>query len=363
LSPGRNAAEGNGIISFISPFTDAASKQPSWHEMTFTMGLALDSAQHGGVTDYRVMLSRDPIISKNNHYRSSGNTNNETWAWTRREYEVSAFDKTRILSEEKNFTGFYDKTQGQPPYNYILFSFDLSKVNLPQQYRSVFYITDLYVKQHALCRLVDTTNWDIIPPPEFTMTTNPNPVELRPGEERDIQLLIKGNTHLPTEALISQYGENSKNNKNNNNTWNIQSGGLNTSIALNRISIPDSGTGTLNLHVKALNNAEPISHVLPIMADISFPTTITNRGGESFTNSKSETQKVTSNLTLVVLPAYTTEERFGSFVNSWITPVTGVWTFLAGVAAVLTPLIIRVYNKRKGKSTNKNNADSNSKGM
>ena len=286
VASGRNATERNGIVSFISPFTDAPSRQPSWHEMTFTMGLAIDSAQHAGVTDYRVMLSRDPIISKINHYSSS---NNKTWAWTRRVYEISAFDKTRVLSEEKNFTGFYDKTQGQPPYNYILFSFDLSKVNFPQQYRTVFYITDLYAKQHALCRMIDTTNWDIIPPPQFTITTKPNSLELRPGEERDIELLIKGNTHLPTEALISQYGENNK------NKWNIQSEGLNTSIPLNKISIPDFGTGTLNLHVKALNNAKPVSHVIPLVANISFPTTITNRGGESFTNSRSETQKVTSN--------------------------------------------------------------------
>jgi hypothetical protein len=296
------------------------------------------------------MLSRDPIVSKYNHYSNSSINNNTIWAWTKRVYEVSAFDKTRILTEEKNFTGFYDRTQGQPPYNYILFSFDLSKVNFPQQYRAVFYITDLYIKQHVLCRLVDTTNWDLIPPPEFTMTAKPNPVELRPGEDRDIQLLIKGNVHLPTEALISQYGENNKTSKNN---WNIQSGGLNTSTSLNKISIPESGTGTLNLHVKVLDDAKPQSHVLPIVANISFPTTIKNRGGESFTNSKSEIQQVRSNETVVVLPAYTIEQRFDSFVKSWITPITGVWTFLAGVAAVLTPLIIKLYNKRRGKRTNK----------
>jgi hypothetical protein len=37
-------------------------------------------------------------------------------------------------------------------------------------------------------------------------------------------------------------------------------------------------------------------------------------------------------------------------VKTWITPVTGIWTFLAGVATVLTPFVIRLYNKKARKS-------------
>jgi len=54
-----------------------------------------------------------------------------------------------------------------------------------------------------------------------------------------------------------------------------------------------------------------------------------------------------SNFTLTILPPYTIEERFNTFVNTWITPITGVWTFLAGVAAVLAPVILRIYKNKK----------------
>jgi hypothetical protein len=84
-----------------------------------------------------------------------------------------------------------------------------------------------------------------------------------------------------------------------------------------------------------------MSHTLPISANISFPTTIKNRFGEVFNISKSESLLQLSNLTLTVLPPYTLQEQLSNFVNLWITPLSGFWTFLAGVAAVITPFIIR----------------------
>jgi hypothetical protein len=128
--------EGNSrTVIFRSPFEDEGLDRPSWHETAFTMALAIDSVQHAGVTDYRVMLSRNPTNSSynsnNNNNSITSNTNNNqnsTWAWTRQVTEVSAYDKSRVLEEEKNYAGFYDKNKP-----YILSSFDLEKVNFPQQ--------------------------------------------------------------------------------------------------------------------------------------------------------------------------------------------------------------------------------------
>ena len=55
-----------------------------------------------------------------------------------------------------------------------------------------------------------------------------------------------------------------------------------------------------------------------------------------------------SNLTLTVLPPYTPGELVNNFVNTWITPISGMWSFFAGVAAVLTPAIIKFYRKKNG---------------
>ena len=162
-------------LLFISPPTDTLfpyNQYPSWHEITFGMAIAIDSIQHPGVTDYRIMYNRTNV--------------NGIWTWTRQVAEVSANDETRVLEEEKkgqkNYTS-YD--QGGKPY--ILFSFDLEKINFPQRSRVVFYIIDYFVMKHHFCRLVDITNWVVVPPPEFTMSaTNfiyPNKTKTR-GRKR-----------------------------------------------------------------------------------------------------------------------------------------------------------------------------------
>jgi hypothetical protein len=48
-----------------------------------------------------------------------------------------------------------------------------------------------------------------------------------------------------------------------------------------------------------------------------------------------------------ILPPLGLQDHLSNFVNSWITPITGLWTFLAGVAAVIGPLAIRMYRNRQ----------------
>jgi hypothetical protein len=324
--------QGNHNESFIfkAPYADVELPQPSWHETTFTMALAIDSVEHPGPTDYRVEYSREL-----NH-----NSNIGSWQWNKKVYEVSALDRTRLMEEEKNFS-FYNGTN---PY-YILFSFNLSKINFPQQYRAVFYITDFFVIHHHLCRLVDTTPWAIIPPPDFTISaTSSTPLMLRPGDERDIEITIKGNTHLPSEAFLSP----SYHNGNNDISYNKKL--IEVSFIPNRTSIMQYGSATSTMHVKALDNdsePNPYGTIIPISANISFPTTITNRAGQIFNNSKNVDLLQTSYLTLTILPPYSLGEKFNSFVSTWVTPMTGIWTFLAGVAAVLAPVIIHFYRKKE----------------
>jgi len=318
---------GNGskptTVTFYSPFKDLLSPlQPSYHEVTFTMAIDVASSVNDQGTGYRIKVSRIPY-------------NVWTGTWTRQVQEVSAYDNTRVLEEGgPNYTGFYDKKE-QP---YILFYFDLNKVNSPQLYKAVFYITDYFVLHHVFCRLLDITNWIIIPPPEFTLST-PSNVVLRPGDEKDLEVVLKGNTNLPSQVFL---------NANTTATSNTDK-----SIALNfnphKISMPPLTPGSTTLHVKILKTANATSYTLPISANISFPTTIKNRFGEAFNISKSESLLQLSNLTLTVLPPYTLQEQLSNFVNLWITPISGLWTFLAGVAAVITPLVIR----RRQKSTAK----------
>jgi hypothetical protein len=207
----------------------------------------------------------------------------------------------------------------------------------PQRFKAVFYITDYFVKEHRFCTLVDTTNWVIIPPPEFKISANPSSVVLRPGEEKNVQLQIQGNADLQSDAILgatSDYGKN-----------NVQL----QFFPSNKTSIPASGSGTYSLLLKANATAEPRTYTFPITANISFPTSITNRGGETFNNNKSVSIVESSNLTLTVLPPYTTPELLTNFTETWITPISGIWIFIAGVGTVVVPLLLYLYRKRKRK--------------
>jgi hypothetical protein len=306
-------------VHLRSPFEDSEFDIPSWREITFTMAIDIDSVLDAG-TDYRVIYSRVP-------------SNSWTGYWTKQVREISAYDKIRVVEENKNYTDFYNK---QDDSSHILFSFDLSKVNSPERYKAAFYVTDYLVKDHQFCTRIDTTNWVIIPPPEFTISANPSSVVLRPGEEQNIQLQVKGNTDLQSEAVLTADDNNDLSNDIKVNFF-----------PSNKTSIPPSGSGTYSLTIRTNETAEPRSYTFPIIANISFPTAITNRGGETFNNNKSVSIIESSNLTLTVLPPYTSPEVLSNFTEAWITPISGIWTFIAGVGTVVAPMLLYLYRKRK----------------
>jgi hypothetical protein len=321
--------EGQSII-LRSPFEDSQLKESSWHETTFTMAVDLDSVYDAG-TDYRIIYTRIP------HGEWTGN-------WTRQVEEISAYDRVGYVEEKPNSSLFDVRT----PYR-IPFSFNLEEANSPEQYKDVFYVTDHYVLGHHFCRLVDTTNLVIVPPPKFIISTSPSSLTLRPGEVSNILVEIKGSTSLQSEAALSI----------DNNRVD-----LSTTFIPNKTSIPSSSAGTATLQIMVLGNTtvgRPTPVILPIKANISFPTTITNRGGDTFSNNKSITLPESSNFTLTILPHYTSNEQLNSFVNSWITPVSGLWTFLAGVGAVVAPLFVHFYRKKqKHRQIKKTGSEKNS---
>jgi len=64
------------------------------------------------------------------------------------------------------------------------------------------------------------------------------------------------------------------------------------------------------------------------------------------------TQKYVNPKYHILLTLLTTvDQNLHNFVNSWITPISGMWTFLAGVAAVIGPLIIRRRQKKQKEET------------
>lgn len=303
-------------IAFQTPFEDEIKNEPSWQETTYTMALDINSVHDTG-TDYRMILKRDNVQ----------NAVKEV-SWNKEIQEISAFNKYGIVN---NSPYEYNLSNS----NKILFSFDLKKINYPDSYKLIFFITNYYVYHHELCRLIDTTNWVLAPPPEFNISFSPNSIELRPGEGKNIGITVNGNSNIESELKLDIDHKHD----------NI----IKSSFFPPETIIPaNGGEGTSTLNIKVPANAS-IEHIMPlsipVYANISFPNLIGNRGGDVFFNNKSVSLSEFSSLSVSILPPYDIPQQLNNIVNSWINPLSSLWTFLAGIGAVIIPLIIKFYSK------------------
>ena len=160
------------------------SVPPMWHRFKFTMVIDIFSIFDEGV-DYRMDLSGEKV-----------NSNITQWKQVLSEIS-SASDSNKTISV---------KSFNKSPYegkDFVNFNVDLKSISNPQKYRLLFYLTDEYVKDGRLCRMVDSTNWLPAPPPEFNIIVSPNSIFMRPGEHRNIVVTISGNTEFQSNGRLN----------------------------------------------------------------------------------------------------------------------------------------------------------------
>jgi hypothetical protein len=104
---------------------------------------------------------------------------------------------------------------------------------------------------------------------------------------------------------------------------------------------------------------------LPIFGKMSFPNStitftfknidiINNQIKEFRLNSTiKESKEKHVDLTILVKPKLGVIEKFTLWTNSWLNTMTGLWSFLAGVGAVIVPLVYRLYQKKDKRKNNK----------
>jgi hypothetical protein len=127
-----------------------------------------------------------------------------------------------------------------------------------------------------------------------------------------------------------------------------------------RISLFPSSKAVSVLQIKALEYTDPHEYTIPIpiLANISFWQTIegTFHGEKmNFSNPESANVIKRANLTLTVNELLRLDEYLANFSNNWISPISGKWTFLAGVDAVFAPLIIRMYSEKQKENEDEKN--------
>jgi hypothetical protein len=190
------------------------------------------------------------------------------------------------------------------------------------------------VKDGRLCRMVDVTSRVYVPPPDFSIASLPSTLVLRPGEEKAVELKMKSNTNIKSQVLLHING----------------SSDIQGKIIPNEVFLQPNGFVTSLMNIKAPDSAKARAYTLPIIAVFSIPTeSKTNRfstTGEIAYGSSTKFIQV-SNFTTTVLPPLTIQERLMDFYTGWLSPISGIWTFLAGVGAVIASLIIRKKHRER----------------
>ena len=295
---------------------------PLWKKVKFVVVMDVKSAFNEGI-DYRIEFTGNQINSTHNQ-------------WQQDLYEISLDGRTKLKSSV-----VYNEFPSQKEF--LDFSIDLSSVSNPKNYNILSYVINSYVKSGQYCRMVDSTNWIMIPPPHFSVSVSPSSLELRPRDDKDFQIFIKGTAGVSDAIIDLDASYENKNYALLNflpDSFTISALGNNTSIL--NVEIPDNLTRDQIGEFKSL--------YIPIGANISFPTSITNREGDTFSNNNSIGLTESANVTVTILPPLeiTDHIQLGmANASEILRPVGELWAILVPIGGGLLSFIIYIRRKKE----------------
>jgi hypothetical protein len=262
---------------------------------------------------------------------------NKTKAWTRVFEEWSTNGKSRVLSNETNYRGFYGNGG-----DYVLLHADLDDMLSPNRYKVLFYAEEV----KGLKWIMDSPKWIYIPPPEFVVLTFPRSVDLRAGEQKNVEVQLNSTNgfnpffHLFTTASADA-GDQEKEE---------QSEDVTLTFEFDESRIPSYGVATTPLTVTASGDATISPQTSFIFANFTFPSEeffIKPIGSSEGTKIESENIIVPYSLAINVNEALTPIDqvsefwaKLGDFIN---------FLYLIGGAAA-TWLFTTYIKKKKNKN-------------
>ena len=250
----------------------------------------------------------------------------KTWDKALTEWSTSGHDK--LLDENRNYTGFY-----QNGSYYVSLPLDLSTILFPNKYRIAFYAES---EKDGIIT-TDFSNWINIPPPKLDITTSPNPIVLRQGDQKTIEVRL--NTTQGFEPFVH---------------LSVKSvPGLSTTFRYTAIQIPSEGFASVPLILTASKNISVSPFTLLLSADSSFPdsqfvqATSSNSGlpGKrlpDFLTPKEEISNSRAVLVVTIQDAVSNINRISDFWHKLGSPIS----FVYGIVAGLSPLFYSKVKKR-----------------
>ena len=159
---------------------------------------------------YQMLIDVESTFDNGIDYINKIEYENSSKKWKDTFYEIKSLIETQHtgrfendgnlrMIEEKEFKEFpvnlLNKLSRQ---NFsVPLSIELSQINFPTTYNVYFVTTSLYKTKNNLCNIIDASSFTPIPPPKINITLLPDSLELRPGEEKSLEIRIEPSTRLP----------------------------------------------------------------------------------------------------------------------------------------------------------------------
>ncbi len=251
---------------------------------------------------------------------------NETENWNKVFVEYSSLGHLRVLDIERNHTS---SLVTDVPY--AMLSLDLDDIGFPDGFKIMYYAIVVYNYSNMI---IDLTSWIDIPPEKFSLSTLPNPVVLRQGEQKNIGVQLESASgfipkvvdYLPINNYPNieiHYDEDSSNNS-------------------SRIN------GPAPFKIKVSENAQIGQYVVPVITNIStgsiFPSKFLELANFNFSIPAEGNIVQEVNLTISVVEPLTFQEQIKEFWSAYGAIISLVG---AGFGGALATYVLDYFKNRK----------------
>src|SRR5918992_1842614 len=172
---------------------------------------------------------------------------NETQTWNKGIIEYSSPVHNRTFDIQENYTGFYENDE-----RYVLVSINLDEILSPNLYRAMFYAG--YVYNHSNMK-IDLSPWVDISPPVYSISTLPNPIIVRQGEQKIIGAQLKSTTGFVQNVIEFMPVENYSS--------------IELEFIRDNLNKSSSGIEPAPFKIEVPQNAQVGQYIIPIRANIS----------------------------------------------------------------------------------------------
>ena len=216
-------------------------------------------------------------------------------------------DYLKILDIKKNYTDFF--VDNKP---YVTLSLPLEDVAFPSKFKAMYYGIVIYNSSNMV---VDLGSWIDIPPANLAISTLPNPVIIRQGEQKNVAVQLKSNNGFISNVASFLPIENYS--KIDVQLHNIDE--LNSGIAGNDVSSSNMGPSTFI--IKVSSDAEIGEYTIPILVNMStgsvFPSDFLRLSKFNFSVPTRGNILTIANMTITVTEPVTAQEQIKEFWGAY----------------------------------------------